>query len=113
MLFTYIVYADSLDDFLFRVNKNILNPLIELGFVIAFVLFLYGFLQFLRNARSPEKRDKSKQHMLWGVIGFFIMFSVFGIINLLLSTFGITGAKINKDQQTFDPPPVQELQFPK
>ena len=108
----YIAYADSVDDLLFRINDRVLNPIIEIGFAIAFVIFIFGVMEFLRNAGVAEKREKSKKHMLWGVIGLFIMFSVFGIINLLLTTFGITGARINSKEQTFEPPAIQDIKLP-
>lgn len=110
---TVVVYADSLDEVLFRINDKIINPIIDLGFVIALTIFLWGLFQFIRAAQSSDKRKIGQQHMLWGVVGLFIMFSVFGIINLLISTFGIKGATINKDEQKFDPPPIQEVQLPK
>lgn len=112
-LFSYssIVYASGLDDVLFKINKNIINPLIEIAFVIALVVFLYGVMQFLRNPQDKEKREKGRWHMLWGIIGFVIMLSVFGIINLLVRTFGIQGVKIDKDQQVYEAPPMQELKL--
>lgn len=108
----WIAYADSVDTLLNKLNKNIINPAIEFAFIIALVVFLWGIMEYIRGANSEEKRKDGKQHMLWGTIGFVIMLGVFGIINLLIGTFGIKGATINNDQQTFQAPPIQELKFP-
>lgn len=108
----WIAYADSLDDLLFRLNAKVVNPAIEFAFIIAFVVFMWGVLEYIRGAGKEEKRSKGRQHMLWGVIGFVIMFCVFGIITLLTRTFGIKGGTFTNDQQTFDPPTIQELQIP-
>ncbi len=108
----WIAYADSVDTLLFKLNAKVINPAIEFAFIIALVVFLYGVMEYIRGAASEDKRKKGRQHMLWGVIGFVIMFGVFGIITFLTRTFGIKGATINKDQQTFTPPPIQQLKFP-
>lgn len=107
-----IAYADSVDDLLFKLNAKIINPAIEFAFIIALVVFLWGVMEYIRGANNQEKRKEGRQHMLWGVIGFVIMFGVFGIITILTRTFGIQGATINTEQQTFDPPPLQDINYP-
>lgn len=111
-LFNSIAYADGLDTLLFRINEKILNPVIEISFVVALVVFLFGVMEFIRNPADKEKRERGRQHMLWGVIGFLIMFTVFGIINLLVRTFGIQGVKINNQEQTFNAPQMQQIKTP-
>ncbi len=108
----WIAYADSVDDLLFKLNAKIINPVIEFAFIIALVIFLWGVMEYIRGANNQEKRKNGRQHMLWGVVGFLIMFGVFGIINILLNTFGIKGSNIDYKQQTFNPPEMQELKFP-
>lgn len=108
-----IAYAETVDDLLIKLNVKILNPAIEFAFIIALVVFLWGVMEYIRGAAVEEKRKNGRQHMLWGLIGFVIMFGVFGIINLLIRTFGIKGATINADHQSFTPPPLQELNLPK
>jgi len=70
------------------VNKTVINPLIIFIFALAFVYFMFGIVQYLINSDNEEVRKKSKSHMLWGIVGMFIMISVFGIMNLLLNTIG-------------------------
>lgn len=70
------------------INRVVLNPLILLLFSAALVYFLYGVVQYLLNPDDEELRTTSKSHMLWGVIGMFIMMSVFGIMRLILNSFG-------------------------
>jgi uncharacterized membrane protein YjfL (UPF0719 family) len=33
--------------------------------------------------------NQVKSHMLWGILGMVIMISVFGILSLIMNTFGI------------------------
>ena len=60
-------------------------------FVVAFFLLIVGFIEFLANPDNEESRDNAKQHMLWAVIGMFIMISVFGIMQLIIGSLGLTG----------------------
>ncbi len=108
-----IAYADSLDDVIYKINAKILNPAIELAFIVALVIFLWGIMEYIRGGASQEKREKGRQHMLWGVVGFLIMFGVYGIITILTSTLGIKGATFTNEKQTFEAPTLQELNFPK
>ena len=77
--------------FLNKVNAVILNPIITLAFVIATIYFLYGIVVFI-NADAKDK-EKARGAILWGIVGMFIMVSVYGIINLVLKTFEISDPK--------------------
>jgi uncharacterized membrane protein YjfL (UPF0719 family) len=52
------------------------------------VYFLYGLVDFIANPDNTDKREEGKQHMLWGVIGMFIMMAVFTIMRILANTLG-------------------------
>ncbi len=75
--------------FLHKVIDLIINPLIVLLFAVAMVVFLYGVFEYIRGAESEDAREKGSRHILSGVFGLFIMISVFGIINIIVNTFGI------------------------
>ena len=77
-------------ELIFKVNEVIVNPIIILLFGIALVVFLWGIFEFLAQSSNDEARSRGKRNMIWGLIGMFIMFSAFGIIRLVLGTFGIT-----------------------
>lgn len=70
------------------ISKVVLNPLIIFIFALAVVYFVYGVMQFLLNPEDETIRKTGKQHMLWGVVGMFIMIATFGIMNLILNTLG-------------------------
>ncbi|MBX4215492.1 hypothetical protein KW797_00930 [Candidatus Parcubacteria bacterium] len=86
--------ADALDAFLGRLSQYILNPLIGLLFAVALAYFVWGIVQFIRNSDSDTSRAEGQQHMIWGIIGMFIMIAVFGIIQLIMGTFGITNVPL-------------------
>jgi hypothetical protein len=76
--------------FVANINEWILNPIILLLFVLALLLFFWGLAEFILKAGSEDGRTKGKQHMLWGIIGIFVMFAVYGILKVLANTFGFS-----------------------
>lgn len=72
-----------------KINANILQPIIEILFAVAIVYFLYGVMKFVMNQDNDEAQEGGKKHMLWGIIGIAIMFSVWGILNFINSAVGI------------------------
>ncbi len=64
------------------------NVAVPLLFAIAFIVFIWGvFVYFIQGGADEEKRETGKGLMLWGIIGFFIMVSVWGLVNILRGTF--------------------------
>lgn len=69
------------------------NVLVPVLFAVAFIVFLWGaFSVFILGANSEETKEKGKSLMLWGLIGFFVMVSIWGLVNILTGTiqFGNT-----------------------
>jgi hypothetical protein len=77
------------EQFFDAVKHNIVNPIITLLSLAAFVVFVWGVVDFIRNADDPEKRADGQQHMIWGIVGLVIIFGTTAIINILKATFGI------------------------
>lgn len=86
-----IAHADTgpVQAFVGRVNYYITNPLIILMFAAALVFFLYGVFEFVMNADKADERELGKTHIMWGVVGMFVMFSVFALLRLIENTLGI------------------------
>lgn len=99
----------ALDTLIYKITELIINPAIATLFIIAFVIFMYGIVEFLWKANDKDGRAVGKQHMLWGIIGFVIMLGVYGIINLLLQTFKIQGPAINPKEQKFQAPELPDI----
>jgi len=78
----------AVTDLLGQIATLILNPLIVLGFVIATIYLFYGIVQMIWGADGNDL-DKKKTNVMYGVIGLFIMFSVYGILRIVLATFDI------------------------
>lgn len=81
--------------FIITTINNVLVPVI---FAIAFIVFVWGAFQtFIMGATNDVAKEKGKELMLWGLIGFFVMVSVWGLVNILTGTVsfnnssGVTG----------------------
>lgn len=61
---------------------------IPLLFAVAILVFIYGIVKFIGNEESAEKED-GKQFMMWGIIALAVMFSVWGLVEILGNTFGV------------------------
>ena len=79
-----VAYAKTIDEVIAVVTNEILQPIVQLLFALATILFLWGVVEFLISRDNEEERDKGKRHMLWGAIGLVIMFSVNGILWILI-----------------------------
>lgn len=67
---------------------NILTPLYQLALGLSFAYFMFGAMYYMWQMDKEEAREKSRQHLLWGGIGLFIMFSIGGIMKLFTTIFG-------------------------
>lgn len=67
----------------------IINPAILVIFTAGFFLFVWGLVQFILDLDKGTNREQYIQHMLWGIVGMFVMASVYGILALLDNTFGL------------------------
>lgn len=76
-------------DLLNKINEFILNPLIVLLFAVALLIFFVGMIQFIRSASADSGREEGKRKIVYGLIGMFVMVSAYGLIRIVLSTFGI------------------------
>lgn len=72
-----------------KIVGSIIDPLVLLIFSAGIFLFTWGLVVFLTQLDNPEGRRTGTRHMLWGIIGVFIMATVFGIISIVTETFGL------------------------
>ena len=70
-----------------NVTRVLINPAILLIFGVALVVFVWGLVQFLINLNVGGKdANTGKQHMIWGIVGMFIMVASYAILKLIQNT---------------------------
>jgi uncharacterized membrane protein len=74
-------------DFIAKIQSDILSPLVYLLISVAVIIFLWGVVGYIKSGDSEEERKKAKDFILYGIIGLFVMISVWGLVNILSGTF--------------------------
>lgn len=73
---------------LFTIN-SVLVPVL---FAIAFLMFLWGIAKsYIIHGDTPAEVEKGHKLVMWGIIGFAVMISVWGLVNVVANTFGLEG----------------------
>jgi hypothetical protein len=68
-------------------TRVLINPALLLIFAVALLVFIWGLVKYLWSLNMGGKADgDGRQHMLWGVVGMFIMVAAYGILNLIQGT---------------------------
>ncbi len=78
--------ATGLEKVITTVQKllGLIFPIIGM---LATLYFLWSLVKFLQSSGS-DKED-AKQQMIWGIVILFVMVSVWGLVGLLTTTFGL------------------------
>lgn len=58
---------------------------------LALLVFFWGLVKFIAKADDPKEKEAGKNIMIYGVIALFVMFSVFGLVKFLQTSFGVGG----------------------
>ena len=67
--------------------NGILVPVI---FALAFIVFLFGVARkYIFSNGDQTKVAEGHKLILWGIIGFVVMLSFWGLVNILTGTFGL------------------------
>jgi len=74
----------ELGTFILSIQEFINNMLIPLVFSVALLVFLYGtYKYFIAGSGNESAREDGKKFMLYAVIGFVLMVSIWGIVGML------------------------------
>jgi len=80
--------ASAASTFFENIKTNIVDPIITLLALAAFVVFIWGVVNFIRGADDAEQRSTGQRHMIWGIVGLVIIFGAGAIVQLILRTVG-------------------------
>lgn len=57
--------------------------------VIAVGAWMMGLIGYVGNGDNEEKRSEGRKMMIYGIVGFFFMVSIWGVLGLFTWSFGI------------------------
>lgn len=81
----------GIKDLISAASEIITNILIPLAFAMCLLYFFWGVFKYIRTgAGSEEAAKEGKNIMVWGFVGLFVAFSVWGIISFIQSEISIS-----------------------
>lgn len=91
-----VVFAQRVTDVdsLFARILRILNRAVPVIVAIAVVWFLWSVFQYA-IAGDEEKKAAATKNMIYGIIAIFVMVSVWGLVRILVNTFGLENVAPN------------------
>jgi hypothetical protein len=82
-------FADNpLEEIILRF-AGIIQMLIVVAASLALLVFMWGIVKYIAAAGDEKSQVSAKNTMVYGVIGLFVLFSVFGIVEFLQESFDI------------------------
>lgn len=88
----YVGFAQVND--VFGLSILIYNILVKVGvlfWALAVMLFVWGVVKFIANANDTTEHEAGKKFIVWGIISFVALTSLWGVVSLVLSdTLNIT-----------------------
>lgn len=86
-VFTFAAFT-NFDNFLLKLTSSWLPIIGQIMFSLATIIFLWGIVKFIWQ----DNKEEGKSNIIWGLIGIFIMFSIWGIVSFMQKS---TVGKIN------------------
>lgn len=73
---------------------NAFNVAVYLIIALAFLMFVWNvFRYFIKGGDNVGEKKEAGQYVLWSVVGFFVILSIWGIVNILTNTFKLDSNK--------------------
>src|SRR6185369_5264186 len=87
---------------------NLGNTAIQILIAFAVIWIIYNVVRYLiMGGEDPEKRKAAGSAILWGIVGLFVILSIWGLVRILTNTFRTdTTAPVNQYPTIQYPNPV-------
>jgi len=95
IIFAQPAVGGQLSTFLGAVIGFINNILIPLALAIAFIALVWGIVRFfVIGGDSEDGKTKGKDLIIYSLVGFVVIFSFYGLVNVVTSGLGLGGANL-------------------
>ncbi len=71
--------------------KGLLSALFPIAIAIGVLAFFYELIMFIVH-KSDDKAEQFKKGILFSLLALFLMFTFFGLLNVIANTLGLQGA---------------------
>lgn len=72
-----------------RVFGDLINAATPIVVALALLAFFWGLVTYIWGNKDEADGGKGRDLMIWGIIALFVMVSVWGLVNVIGSTFGV------------------------
>ena len=79
----------SITNIILALINYVLRPLIGALIILATVVFIWGVTKYVAAGGDAEKIKEGRDFIFWGLIGLFVIISVWGLVAVINNTFGI------------------------
>ena len=97
-----IAFAQAITDVNSLTYKltNIGNVVIEILIAFAVIWIVINVIRYIMKAEDPAARTTIGGAVLWGIVGLFVILSIWGLVRILTNTFRTdTTAPVNQYPQ--------------
>jgi hypothetical protein len=90
LLVPFIASAQSLEPLgnLITSANNIVNRLVPLAITVAMLAFFWGLIKYIAK-QSKDATKTGRDMMIYGILAIFVMVSIWGLVRLLQTAFGL------------------------
>lgn len=79
---------------------NIGNVVLEILIAFAVIYIVFQAVRYIMSGDKPEERTEIGKGILWGIVGLFVILSIWGLVKILTNTFRTdTAAPVNQYPQ--------------
>lgn len=80
------------------------DVLIPLAFALCLFYFFWGVVKYIKTGAGSERAaEEGKRIMIWGIVGLFVAFSIWGIISFIKVELNIP------DVENIERPPIENV----
>lgn len=83
-LIPIVSHASGITDLIDGASSIVTGILLPLAFGLCIFYFFWGIFKYLKNESESDKGE-GRSIMVWGVVGMFVVFSIWGIIAFIQS----------------------------
>ncbi|PIP73158.1 MAG: hypothetical protein COW88_02815 [Candidatus Lloydbacteria bacterium CG22_combo_CG10-13_8_21_14_all_47_15] len=69
------------------IRDSIIKPFIPVVIALGLLAFIWGVTKYMTANGDPQKRSEGTKFIIWGLVGLFVMISVWGLVAILSVTF--------------------------
>ena len=81
---------------------EILNSVIPILILLGVVYFVWGVVQYVISS-DEEAKESGKMRIIYGIIGLAVIVAMWGLVNILVRTFGVDTTSITTFPQVIIP----------